>query len=199
MVTVLGSAVVQSNLMASLDATDGGESESRYEDFLNFFARDRQRIYAYIYSLLPHHADAEDVFQRCSILLWRKIDQFDRGGSFLNWACGVAYYEVRNFLRVANRDHLRFDLDIVAQLAERRLETIEQDEDRASALRQCLETLNGGERELVEHVYGDDWSIRELAKTTGRAPQTLYNQLSQIRRRLFHCMRRTLAAEGGST
>jgi RNA polymerase sigma-70 factor (ECF subfamily) len=180
-------------------APGGADHADRYEEFLNLFARDRERIYAHIYSLLPHHADAEDVFQCCSILLWRKFDQFDRRGSFLAWACGVAFYEVCNFLRVADRGRLQFDVDLISQLAERRLETIGRDEDRVAALRRCLERLEVGERELIRCVYYGDRSVKELAEATGRAPQTLYNQLSRIRRRLFDCMQRALAAEGWPT
>ena len=190
---------VKPNESAHPGAPEDDGHADRYEEFLNFFARDRERIYAYIYSLLPHHADAEDVFQRSSILLWRKIDQFDRGGNFLAWACGVAFYEVCNFLRVADRDRLQFDIDLVGQLAERRRETIGRDEECTTALRRCLERLNGGERELIQQVYYGDCSVKELAEKTGRAPQTLYNQLSQIRRRLFHCMQRALAAEAWPT
>jgi RNA polymerase sigma-70 factor (ECF subfamily) len=188
--------VVNDKEAASPGSSGDDALADRYEEFLNLFARDRDRIYAYIYSLLPHHADAEDVFQRCSILLWRKLGQFDRSGSFLAWACGVAFYEVCNFLRVADRDRLQFDLALIGQLAERRREKLERDEDQRAALRQCLEQLPGAERELIQQVYYGDRSVKELAESTGRAPQTLYNQLSQIRRRLFHCMQRTLAAEG---
>jgi RNA polymerase sigma-70 factor (ECF subfamily) len=187
---------VNSNQFAGPGASSGDERADRYEEFLKLFARDRERIFAYIFSLLPHHADAEDVFQRCSILLWRKIDQFDPSGSFLAWAYGVAFYEVCNFLRVAGRDRLQFDTELISQLAERRLETLGRDEDCASALRRCLEKLGGSERELIHHVYFGDRPVKELAETMGRAPQTLYNQLSQIRRRLFNCMRHALAAEG---
>jgi RNA polymerase sigma-70 factor (ECF subfamily) len=195
----IGSIVVNLNVITSPDASDGGAPADRYEEFLNLFARDRERIYAYIYSLLPHHADAEDVFQRCSILLWRKIDQFDRGGSFLAWACGIAFYEVCNFLRVAHHDRLQFDVDLVSQLAERRLETVGRDEDCMAALRRCLEKLKDGERELIQYVYYGNRPVKELAETTGRAPQTLYNRLSQIRRRLFDCMQQALTAEGWPT
>jgi RNA polymerase sigma-70 factor (ECF subfamily) len=181
------------------DAVSGGPHADRYEEFLELFARDRERIYAYIFSLLPHHADAEDVFQRCSILLWRKIEQFDRSGDFLAWACGVAFYEVCNFLRVAHRDRLQFDIELVGQLAERRRETLGRDEERQVALRRCLERLQAGDRELIDQVYYGDHSVKELAETTGRAPQTLYNHLSQIRRRLFHCMQRSLAADGATS
>jgi RNA polymerase sigma-70 factor len=176
-------------------AGDPGQPD-RYEEFLKLFARDRERIFAYIYSLLPHHADAEDVFQRCSLLLWRKIGHYDGRGGFLSWACGVAFYEVCNFLRVAGRNRLRFDLDLVSQLAERRLETIDRDEERLAALGRCLEKLKDDERTLIEHVYGEDHSVKELAESTGRASQTLYNRLSQIRRKLFDCVQHALATQG---
>jgi RNA polymerase sigma-70 factor (ECF subfamily) len=188
---------VESDEIGSPGPAGGEPHADRYEEFLNLFARDRERIYAYIFSLLPHRADAEDVFQRSSILLWRKLEQFDRQGSFFAWACGVAYYEVCNFLRVAHRDRLQFDIELVGQLAERRRETLGRDEDCRAALRRCLDHLKGGDRELIDQVYYGDRSVKELAETTGRAPQTLYNQLSQIRRRLFDCMQRRLAAEGG--
>lgn len=175
--------------------TDEDPDADLYEEFLTLFARDRERVFAYIFSLLPHHADAEDVFQRCSLLLWRKFGQFDRGGRFLSWACGVALYEVRNFLRTVGRDRLRLDADLLAQVAERRLESLERDEDRLDALRRCVERLRGPERELVQLVYGGDRSIKDLAETTGRATQSVYNQLSQIRRRLFDCVQRTLAVQ----
>ena len=49
-------------------------------------------------ALLPNEQDAQDVFQRTSLVLWQKFDQFDSDRDFLPWACGVAHYEVRNFL-----------------------------------------------------------------------------------------------------
>jgi RNA polymerase sigma factor (sigma-70 family) len=79
------------------------------QEFLAHFARDHDQILEHIVVLLHDFHDAEDVFQRTSLILWQKFDQFDpQQGSFLSWACGVAYYEVRNFLRVAARDRLRF-------------------------------------------------------------------------------------------
>lgn len=174
------------------DLQRGEPGPDSYEEFLTLFARDRERIYSYIFSLLPHHADAEDVFQRCSILLWRKFASFDRERSFLSWACGMAFYEVHNFLRVSGRDRLRFDLDLIGRLAERRMASLENDEPRITGLRQCLEKLNEAERRLLELVYGEDRTIRDLAVETGRADQTLYNRLSRIRRRLFDCVQRSL-------
>jgi RNA polymerase sigma-70 factor (ECF subfamily) len=176
-------------------APDAGD---RYEQFLRLFAQDRDRIFAAIKALLPHQADAEDVFQHCSILLWRKFDQFDPGRSFLAWACGVAFYEVRNFLRAASRDRLQFDAELMTQLETRRLETLPELDRRLEALRGCLQQLQGADRELVRSAYDERRSLKSLAATSGRALQTLYNRLNLLRRKLLECVERKLAMETGA-
>jgi RNA polymerase sigma-70 factor (ECF subfamily) len=173
----------------------GDPDADRYEEFLELFARHHERLFSYIYSLVPHHADAEDIFQQCSVILWRKFSQFAREGSFLSWACGIALYEIRNFWRAAGRDRMQYDADLISELAERRLESIDRNEDRRAALQRCLGRLKGPQRELILFAYSSDCSVKELADRTGRASQTLYNQLSQIRRKLFDCVQRTLSTQ----
>lgn len=177
--------------------THPAPSESpRYEEFLAHFARDRDRLFAYVYSLLPHQADAEDVFQRCSMLLWSKFDQFEQDRDFLAWARGVAFYEVRNFLRTAHRDRLQFDEVLIGQLADQRAQSLAQHDDRLAALRGCLENLKSAEHELIRQVYHGGNAIKDLAQQSGRAAQTLYNQLSQARRKLLGCVESKLAVQG---
>lgn len=171
-------------------------ADTRYEDFLRVFARDREQLFAYVFSLLPHRADAEDVFQRCSLLLWRKFAEFDRDREFLPWACGVAFYEVRNFLRSVERDRLQFSAELIDQLAESRLESLGRAGDRLSALRDCLEQLQVADRELISVFYGSSERLNAFAQASGQALQTLYNRLSRIRQALLRCVDRRLALEG---
>jgi RNA polymerase sigma-70 factor (ECF subfamily) len=170
--------------------------DQEYERFLQLFAAHRDRLFAYVYSLLPHHADAEDVFQRCSLLLWRKFDQFERDGSFLAWGCGVAFYEVKNFLRSANRNRLQFDADLVSQIAEQRLAKSLELSPKLEALAGCVENLKASDRELIHHAYHDDEGLKVHAATSGKAIQTLYNRLSILRRQLMECVHRKLSLEG---
>jgi RNA polymerase sigma-70 factor (ECF subfamily) len=165
-------------------ATPGGPSH----EFLRQFALHHERLYAYVYSLLPHRPDAEDVFQRCSVILWEKFGRWDPGTDFLAWACSVAFYEVRNFVRVASRDRLRFRDDVVDALAAERAASLRERDDRVAALQDCLKNLGARERELLERAYVDEEAIRELARRDGRAAQTVYNQLNLIRRRLLQCI-----------
>lgn len=168
----------------------------RYELFLQHFTQDRDRLLAYVQSLLPHRADAEDVFQRCSVVLWRKFADFDSQREFLPWACGVAFYEVRNFLRVAARDRLQFGDELVEQLAERRLESLQHVDRRLEALRRCMKGLKSEDRDLVNAAYDESTPLSEFAESSGRALQTLYNRLSILRRRLLDCVQHNLSAEG---
>ncbi len=182
--------------MRSKEQDDGYPQTELYEKFLEQFARDRERIFAYIYSLLPHLADAEDVFQRSSVVLWRKFGEFEPETNFLAWACTVAAFEVRNFLKTAQRDRLQFDQELINQLAANRIKALPYSEDRLSALQGCLQELSRDQRKLVDTAYGNESSIKDLAETTGRASQTLYNQLGKLRRQLLNCVQRKLAAQG---
>ena len=172
-------------------APAGGPTEA----FLKEFAPHHDRLFAYLFSLLPHRPDAEDVFQRTSVILWQKFDQWEPGTDFLAWACGVAYYEARHFIRVASRDRLRFSDTLLDALAKERAATLRRRDDRVAALQECLKKLDQGERELLQKAYVDEESIRELARRDGRAAQTLYNRLNLVRKRLLQCT--DLRIEGG--
>jgi len=177
------------------DRPKNRDTDQQYAEFLSFFSADCERLHAYIYSLLPHHADADDVFQRCSLLLWKKFDQFDQSRQFLPWACGVAFYEVKNFLRTAQRDRLHFSDELIELLAEDRKSTLSTQAQRISALRRCVAKLTDHQQKIVWKTYSSGKSITEIAEATGRSAQTLYNQLTTIRRKLGECVRIRMAHE----
>ncbi|WP_310820724.1 sigma-70 family RNA polymerase sigma factor [Stratiformator vulcanicus] len=163
-----------------------------YDTFLRLFTADRDRLFAYIFSLLPRRADAEDVFQRCSLILWNKFDQFDPEESFFAWASGVAFYEVKNFLRSAGRERLHFSVDLVTQLAEDRRNS-EFEGRRVAALESCLEKLAERDRDLIRAAYWTRTPLNEVAVEGGMALQSVYNRLGLVRRRLFECVHREMA------
>jgi len=167
---------------------DAGATARPTEAFLKEFALHHDRLFAYLFSLLPHRPDAEDVFQRTSLVLWQKFDQWEPGSDFLSWACSVAFYEARNFIRIASRDRLRFGEAVLESLAKDRAATLRRRDERVAALQQCLRKLDRDERELLQRAYVDEESIRELARRDGQAAQTLYNRLNLLRKRLLMCV-----------
>jgi RNA polymerase sigma factor (sigma-70 family) len=73
------------------------------------FAETNHRIYSFVVTLLPASGDADEVFQRTSVILWRKFSEFRPGTDFVSWACRVAHLEALNYLRARQRDRLLFD------------------------------------------------------------------------------------------
>jgi len=156
----------------------------------------RHRIYTFIAKQLVNSADVEDVFQRTSIVLWKKMREFDPQGSFFHWACGVAYNEVRNFLTVRRRDRLYFDAELLDLLADEAREEGELSEARLDALRACISHLSERQQQILQRCYATANSITEAAASLGRNRGALYKQLARLRARLLDCIRLRLAREG---
>ena len=169
----------------------------QHGQFVERFVRSQDRIYAYVVTLLPNRTDAEEVFQQTSLVLWKKWQQFDPRRDFVAWACGIAHHEVRNFLR-KHKDRGRVSLseDVLAEVARVRLEMHDVLEARRHALRHCLGLLEQGHRELLERCYAGKDSIKAIAESLGQPPNAVYMTLKRLRRALFDCINRTLAAEG---
>jgi RNA polymerase sigma-70 factor (ECF subfamily) len=158
------------------------------------------QVFSYIYSLVRNLDDADDLFQQTSLALWNKYDQFDRSRSFVAWACGIARFEVSNFLRSRSRQRLYFSDDLSLLLIDAQ-ESLEADrvEDRREALAGCVKKLRQGDQRLIEACYGEESRVPEVAREWGRSSQSIHNSLKRIRRSLFECVRRSLDLGGLAT
>jgi len=165
--------------------TSGRGSEA---DFIRLFAQHHSDILAYIYRLVHDRDDADDLFQRTSLVLWSKFASFEPGSSFLAWANKIAYFQVCNFLRTSRRDRLRFSDAVLAKLAEVPPTTSEVRNRKLEALSECIEELERRDRDIVHQAYSGEHSMKELAARLGLASQTVYNRLGRIRNRLFACV-----------
>jgi RNA polymerase sigma-70 factor (ECF subfamily) len=172
------------------------DASPQHDQFVERFVRSQDRIYAYVALQLPNRADAEEVFQQTSLHLWKKWQEFDPSRDFVRWACGMAHHEVRNFLRKqARKGRVYLSEDVLAQVARLRLDQHDVLEARRHALRQCLDRLKQSKRELLERCYAGKDSIKAIAADLGQRPNVLYMTLKRLRRALFDCINRTLAAE----
>lgn len=175
------------------------EDDAATEAFVSLLMENRHRVYAFIAKQLVNPSDVEDVFQKTSIVLWKKMNQFDAEGSFFHWACGIAFNEVRNFLRVKQRSRLQFDGELVELLAEEAREESELSEQRLVALRRCMPRFSERQQEILRRCYMGTDSITDVAASLGRERGALYKQLARLKRKLLDCMRLQLAPEGAAS
>jgi RNA polymerase sigma-70 factor (ECF subfamily) len=168
------------------------------EAFVGLLLQHRHTLYAFIAKQLVNPADVEDIFQKTSIVLWKKMDSFDREGSFFHWACGIAFNEIRNFLTVQRRSKLCFDPELVDLLAQEAAEECELSQARLDALHGCMKLLSDRQQTILRRCYLGTDSISDIAQTLGRERGALYKQLARLKEKLIDCVRRQLIAEGVS-
>jgi RNA polymerase sigma-70 factor (ECF subfamily) len=168
------------------------DEQDRKAEFAERLRLHQTQLFGYIHSLVRDLNDADDLFQQTTVILWNKFDGFDRSRSFLAWACGVARFEVANFLRSRGRQRLYFtdELNLLLIEAHQELSPAEID-DRRTALASCVQKLRERDRQLVDDCYGD-CGVNTVAVRQGRSPQSVHNSLRRIRRSLYECIRRTM-------
>ena len=171
------------------------EQSNRTEAFVALFAKSQYEIHSFVLTLVPNRADADDVMQTTSIVLWRKFDQFVPGTNFVTWACQVARLEVQNFRRVKGRDRLVFDDDLLQSLGNLRLSMSDELAAHRGRLRDCITKLRLDDRELIRRCYGKKaTTARQVALELGKPVNTVYKALIRIRRGLYECVRRSIDA-----
>src|SRR5205085_4163762 len=76
------------HLFVASDTARTGRSPLSLHDALPIclFLRHERRLYAYILTLLPHRADADDALQEASLAMWDKFDAAAPPDDFLAWA-----------------------------------------------------------------------------------------------------------------
>lgn len=166
------------------------------DEFLKLFSRYSRRIYEFILMLVMRHADADEVFQNTCLVLWKKFDQYDPEGSFYNWACRIAYFEVQQ-MRRKNQRFRTLSEDALSMVADTALASADRLGERQKALAECLQKLGDQDRELIEQRYHYRRLPKEIAEKKSRSVHAIYRALARIHAALFECVQRQLAIEEG--
>ena len=81
--------------------------------FVQLFSVHQRSVQAYISTLVPSSADADDIMQETSLALWQKFSEFDPERDFFRWACGVAFVAVLRYRRRTTKDKLWFNEELL--------------------------------------------------------------------------------------
>ena len=171
-------------------------SEDQGFEFNVEYRRIHHRLFAYVNSMVLDLNDTDEIVQRAAIVMWEKSEQFDAELSFFSWACGIARFELLNFIRKKGRDKLSFSSEIAELLATTFEERDANLSEHEQALSNCLERLPESDRNLIESCYLDENGIAMMAKSMNRSTQSIYNSLRRIRKVLYQCVKRISGMQG---
>jgi RNA polymerase sigma-70 factor (ECF subfamily) len=163
--------------------------------FLRQFTANEAAVRAFVRRLVPARADADDIMQEVSVVLWEKFGSFREGGDFRAWAFGVARFEVLAWLRDRGRDRLVLSektVELLGNEAEIHEPSLERQRE---ALERCIVEVAPAQRELLMRAYEPGARIAKLARESGRTGPGFYQWLYRMRKLLLDCIRRTLSKE----
>jgi RNA polymerase sigma-70 factor (ECF subfamily) len=177
---------------------EAAQERQKGKQFLRLFLHNERRVYAYILTLLLNRADADDVFQEVSLILWDKFDSAHPPNDFAAWACRIAYFKVLDFRKKRQRDRLQFNQELLERLADTAFAQAEalQLEERHEALAGCIGKLSPPDRDLLARRFTEGTAVQLIAVQVGRSAEGVYKALAKIRKALFDCVSRTLAQGG---
>ena len=172
--------------------TDPHDSGAEFADLLREAHRE---LFGFIFAMLQNRADAEDVYQQTALVLWRKFAMFERGTNFIAWAIRVAQFEIKDFVKVRRRRKVFFNDEILEAIAARyQAESNEFRERRLEALAKCVDRLSERDRRMLDRCYAVERDFRKIARAEGKSIGAVYQAISRIRKTLYLCVQRTLAA-----
>jgi RNA polymerase sigma-70 factor (ECF subfamily) len=166
------------------------------EDFVRLLMANERRIFAYVLALMPNAADAEDVLQETSIVLWRKFPEYQPGSNFTSWAYQIAHNIVRNKRAKQHRCRVKFDEELLAAVADDAECMSEELDFGRSVLVECMNELPPGDRELLALRYEVGATIKSVAAAVGRSAEGMYKAMRRIHDVLHDCVCHRLKSEG---
>jgi RNA polymerase sigma-70 factor (ECF subfamily) len=164
--------------------------------FVRLLLANQNALYAYILTLVPNWSDADDLMQEVAEVMWRRFDQAEPITNFSAWGRGIARNKVLNYYARKRRERVLFDSDLFEEIAGRAERTSHQVNARLQALQRCLPKLRETDRLLIQRMYEQGVTIKDLAAQVHRPVQGLYKAVARIHQALIRCVNRVLASEG---
>jgi RNA polymerase sigma-70 factor (ECF subfamily) len=175
----------------------GIEHES-YQRFIKLYLANERRIYGYVRALIANWSDVNDIIQETASVMWSKFDEFQEGTNFSAWALKIAHYQVLNYYKIRQKDKVYFSERAIDQLSDQIISKNENSDERLSILKQCLQKLQAGERDLIQMRYEPGATTQSVSRKIGKEPHILYKLFDKIHIKLLFCIRRTLSEEMAS-
>jgi RNA polymerase sigma-70 factor (ECF subfamily) len=172
------------------------KTSDQVAEFGRLLREAHRELFGFIFAMLQNRADAEDVYQQTTIVLWKKFSDFKPGTNFIGWAIRVAQFEIKDYVKARRRRKVFFSdaiLDAIAVAYQ--AESDDARTGRLEALSRCLDKLTDRDRRLIDKCYTVDRDYAKIAVDEGKTIGSLYQSISRIRKALYQCVQRSMAAE----
>lgn len=130
----------------------------------------------------------DDIVQDVASIVTEKYHTYDPHQPFTNWAIGIAKNRVAKSIRSRVRDRHVFSSEMISELADLVAQAQPQAQARKSALRQCLQTLQGRTLRIIEMRYQWGRQVTQIAEELGMSRVAVSAVLMRGRKSLGDCI-----------
>lgn len=159
--------------------------------FSELYERYFNRIYAFSYSRVRNHADAEEIAQETFLAVFRSVEAFRGQSSLLSWIYGIAKNTANNHLRREKTRDQRID-EAEPELATSTMSMAHCDPDEqldmrlyTEALESRLASLTEWQLEIFCMRHLENLSISEICDRTQRSGDAVRSSLYRVKRIFF--------------
>ena len=148
------------------------------------FMRHQVRVYRFVMRLVRDHALAEDVVSEVFFAVWRQADRFKGRSTVSTWLLSIARHKALTAVKRSPVEQL--DSEMAAEIADPALnpEARIDRKDNGAMLRRCLDALSPEHGEMIDLVYYQQKSIKEIAEILGIPSNTVKTRMFYARKRL---------------
>jgi RNA polymerase sigma-70 factor (ECF subfamily) len=170
--------------------------ESHQLQVQQLFVRHQPALLAYVLSLEPSYADAQDIVQEVFLAVSRKADSWSAGTNFTAWVFAIARFEVLHFQRRRARAGRRLDEEVVELLQDTvGLPDVDDFERQLRMLQGCLQQLAPRARELILLRYHQGDKPEQIATIVGWSINAVRVALTRARQSLRRCLEKRWSLE----
>lgn len=151
-------------------------------------ARHHVKLFRFLLRLVREETLAEELANEVFMEVWRNAGRYEGRSQVGTWLLSIA--RNRAISRLRKRRELGWDEDAAAEIADEDddPEVTLQKQDKAAALRRCLQGLSTEHREIVDLVYYQERSVAEVAEIVGIPENTVKTRLFYARKKLSELM-----------
>lgn len=171
-------------------------SERHDEQIVQLIGSCQRSLLMYLLGLLGSQDLAEEALQNTNVVLWQKRREYRLDTKFFAWACRIAHLEACSLRRRRSRKVPVFSDVFMGELSVDLEAAVQTPHPLEAFLRECLNLLDGQERELLDRRYADGATTQSVAQASQQSARTVYRNLERIHERLFDCISRKAKEDG---
>ena len=148
------------------------------------YQRHHLRLYRYLLRFVKSEAVAEELVNETFMDVWRSADKFEGRSQVSSWIISIGRNKAISLLR--KRSEAELDEAYASGLEDDsdtpEVTTLKQ--DKAAAMRACIDKLGDEHREVIDLVYYQEKSIKEIAFILSVPENTVKTRAFHARKKL---------------